>query len=211
MSPPGGRPTTVHGGPTTIHGGPTTVGPYTWNRMICISAARPQSKICELLTAFGGFWCDSTRDAADALLMVSCMTKAHRLEGFDYSTNSGYFITMCTHRRQAILTGECHDIADRELEDLPRRFDGVTLDCHVVMPDHAHAILIMIGCPSTLSIVVQAYKSITARKIRQRIQTERVWQRGFYDRVIRNEIELMTLRKYVEQNPILHAARGHHR
>jgi len=139
------------------------------------------------------------------------MTKAHRLEGFDYSTNGGYFITMCTHRRQAILTGECHDIADRELEDLSRRFDGVTLDCHVVMPDHAHAILIMIGTSSTLSIIVQAYKSITARKIRQRIQTERVWQRGFHDRIIRNEIELAVLRQYVEQHPMPHTARGGHR
>jgi putative transposase len=139
------------------------------------------------------------------------MTKAHRLEGYDYSTNGGYFITMCTHRRQAILTGECRDVADRELEDLPRRFDGVTLDCHVVMPDHAHAILIMNGCSSTLSIIVQAYKSITARKIRQRIQTERVWQRGFHDRIIRNEIQLAVLRKYIEQNPMPHAARGGHR
>ena len=140
------------------------------------------------------------------MLTVACMTKAHRLEGFDYSTNGAYFITMCTHRRQRILICECHDVADRELEDLPGRFHCVTLDCRVVMPDHVHAIVMMTGCSSTLSNIVQAYKSITARQIRQWIQTERVWQRGFHDRIIRNEIELAVLRKYIEQHPMPHAA-----
>jgi len=115
-------------------------------------------------------------------------TIAHRLRGFDYSSDGSYLVTICTHRRLPILTDDCHDL-DRELEHLAMRFAGVTVNCQIVMPDHVHAILMMVKSSSTLSEIVQAYKSISARQIRRRITAGRVWQRGFHDRVIRNDLE----------------------
>jgi REP element-mobilizing transposase RayT len=32
-----------------------------------------------------------------------------------------------------------------------------------------------------------------------------VWQRGYYERIIRNERELNSIRQYIQQNPIRHA------
>ena len=74
------------------------------------------------------------------------------------------------------------------------------------MPDHMHAIIQLIECRSTLSSIVQAYKSITAREIRCFARGP-VWQRGFYDRIVRDEMELAALREYVQHNAIVHAVR----
>ena len=135
---------------------------------------------------------------------------ARRLKGFNYSSNGGYFVTICTHRRQMLLAGECFDIANGELDALSRRFHGVTLHCGNVLPDHLHAIFILSECDATLSAIMQAYKSITTREIRKRIVIERVWQRGFHDRIIRDERDLAELTEYVRQNRFIHAARRSH-
>jgi putative transposase len=135
------------------------------------------------------------------------MRKTIRLRHFDYSSNGSYFITICNHRRRFLLTGPVLDIAQREFVALPDRFAGVLLDCHKFMPDHLHAIVQLSECFSTLSQIVQAYKSITAREIKQVVPCDRVWQRGFYDRIVR-EPELSALREYIEYNEIVHAVRG---
>jgi putative transposase len=144
-----------------------------------------------------------------SLLWRRRVAPAHRLERFDYSSNGGYFVTICTHRRQSLLTGESFDIASGELEALCGRFEGVGLDCRTLMPDHVHAIFTLTDCGAALSAIVQSYKSITARRIRERVVIERVWQRGFYDRIIRNEMELAALREYVQHNRLVHSARAH--
>jgi putative transposase len=133
--------------------------------------------------------------------------KMIRLQNFDYSANGAYFITICTDRRRGLLTGSGVDIARREFLALPDRFAGLTLDSRKFMPDHLHLILQLNDCGSTLSTIVQAYKSITTLAIKRRVTCGRVWQRGFYDRVIRDEVELAALREYIEHNDIVHAVR----
>ena len=131
-----------------------------------------------------------------------------RLKHFDYSSNGAYFLTVCTDRRCSLLIGSALEIAERELAALEDRFAGLSLDCHEFMPDHLHAIVQLSGCSSTLSSIVQAYKSITTREIQRLVQCDRVWQRSFYDRIVRDEVELAALREYVVHNSIVHAVRG---
>lgn len=134
--------------------------------------------------------------------------KALRLHHFDYSSNGAYFITICTHQRLRLFVGPALEAARDEWVHLPTRFSGLLLDSYSFMPDHIHAIVQLIGCPSTLSSIVQAYKSLAARGVKQVAACDRVWQRGFYDRVVRDEMELMALREYVHHNAIVHAVRG---
>jgi len=70
------------------------------------------------------------------------------------------------------------------------------------MPDHLHAIVALRGCTSTLSAIVQAYKSIATLEIKRTVRCGRVFQRGFYDRIVRDEVELAALREYVVHNAI---------
>jgi REP element-mobilizing transposase RayT len=101
---------------------------------------------------------------------------------------------------------------------------GVYLDDWTIMPDHFHAILIIdmdihrdmgtVGAhrcapaktlhrqPRTLGSVIAQFKATTTKCINDLRGTpgEKVWQRGYNDRVIRNEVELDKLREYIQNN-----------
>ena len=114
-------------------------------------------------------------------------------------------------------------------EELPKRFPTIGLDSFVVMPNHVHSILVLhqpVGVPladnrgdgdrattrvaPTLSDVVGAYKSITTVRYTSGVKAEgwqpyrgRLWQRNYYEHVIRNETELNRAREYLVGNPVL--------
>ena len=142
--------------------------------------------------------------------------KALRLRFLDYSTPGLYFITVCAHGRRRIL-GEIYNdqvvlraaglIVERQIEQLPERLAGVGLDSFVVMPNHVHALVQLherARQASPLRVVVGAFKSGSTRQINLLRGTPgaHVWQRGYYDHVIRDEADLMRAREYIETNPI---------
>ena len=116
---------------------------------------------------------------------------------------------------------------------LSSRFPTMELDAFVVMPNHVHGIVVLnlsVGVPlvgtqregngdrattrvaPTLGDVVGAYKSITTVRYTQGVKAdlwdpfrERLWQRNYYEHVIRNESELNRAREYVAGNPALWA------
>lgn len=57
--------------------------------------------------------------------------------------------------------------------------------------------------PGSLSAIVQNFKSISTRKMNAARDAPGmpVWQRGYYEHVVRNEAELMAIREYIEGNP----------
>ncbi len=58
--------------------------------------------------------------------------------------------------------------------------------------------------PRSLSAVIQNYKSVTCREINRvrKSQGKKLWQRSFYDHVIRNETELNNIREYIIYNTV---------
>lgn len=76
------------------------------------------------------------------------------------------------------------------------------------MPDHVHAILIITSTAGQigycLSDVMEVLKGSSARSINhvRGTQGSPVWQRGYYDRIIRNESELEKFRNYLQTNPL---------
>ena len=137
-----------------------------------------------------------------------------RLNGYDYSQENYYFVTICTENRRNIFglpenqtfSGR---IAEEELQQISKHFSGIRLDSFVVMPNHIHAIIV-IGCDKaeraspfpTLSIVIGSYKSGVSRRIHQQMPNMKVWQRSFYDHVIRNEADYLRIWQYMDENPI---------
>jgi REP element-mobilizing transposase RayT len=57
---------------------------------------------------------------------------------------------------------------------------------------------------SSLSAVVGSYKAASTRLINRQRGTagDPVWQRGFYEHVIRDEADLHRIRRYIEENPL---------
>jgi REP element-mobilizing transposase RayT len=103
----------------------------------------------------------------------------------------------------------------------------VRLDSFVVMPNHIHGVLVVEDNPrakhsrvanasplhrpppkgtpgGSISAIVQNFKATTTRRVHSLPTTKglRLWQRGFYDHVIRDETDLARIRVYIEDNPL---------
>jgi putative transposase len=144
--------------------------------------------------------------------------KRLRAPGYDYASPGTYWVTICVHHMERrfghVDDGEVHlndagTMVETAWINLPDRFPGMTLDAYVVMPNHLHGIVMIVGEPRvSLSEAIGAFKSITtvsyARGVRagQYPAFDRtLWQRGFEDRIVQTDRRLETLRAYVEGNP----------
>ena len=73
---------------------------------------------------------------------------------------------------------------------------------YVVMPDHLHW-LFQLGKRSSMSAVVGNAKSYSAKLLNERRATRsNTWQRGFFDRAIRREDDLVSIARYIVANPL---------
>ena len=140
--------------------------------------------------------------------------KLPRLSGFDYSSEHYYFVTICTKDKKCIF-GEPNELntlgklVESELLGISEHYDGIAIDKYVVMPNHVHAIII-IGCDGveraspfpTLSTVVGEYKSGVTRIIHEKYPGLEVWQKSFFDSIIRNDKAYLEICKYIDENPI---------
>ena len=156
-----------------------------------------------------------------------------RLKGYDYSQTGAYFITLCTHNREClfgdIIVGagskpahmalnECGEIVKRIWNDLPNHIVGIELNDFGIMPNHIHGIITIVGmgvkraglepAPTGqlgLSEIVRQLKTFSARRINENRGTPGVpvWQRNYYEHIIRNERSYADITSYIENNPVL--------
>ena len=138
--------------------------------------------------------------------------KPNRLPEFDYSQPGSYFVTTVILHRQNILgqivdgqmiLSESGQIVQKTWNDLPIHYPGICLDGFVVMPNHVHGLITIIDSKYPLTEIIRAFKSFSARAINQARggQGQPVWQRSFYDHIIRDEHELQKILDYIETNP----------
>ncbi len=137
---------------------------------------------------------------------------SHRLPSYDYRSSGAYFITICTQDRQRVLEiPAMHMALLKTWQTLPQRFSKVRLDEFVSMPDHIHGILWLDGTlkgSSALGRVVGAFKSLLTVAWRDHhkslgIQCQvHLWQRDYYEHVIRDEEDLHLTRQYILNNPL---------
>ena len=124
-----------------------------------------------------------------------------RLKDYDYSLPGMYFVTINTHGNAPILgriirgemkLSEAGIIAHSFWSDLPNHSHGLKLDTFIIMPNHLHGILFLTNESAnrkSLSEIIRGYKTWSARRINESRNTKgtQIWQRSFYDHVIRNE------------------------
>ncbi|GER87708.1 hypothetical protein KDW_18700 [Dictyobacter vulcani] len=138
--------------------------------------------------------------------------KPIRLKGYDYTSDAAYAITMRAKYHCYIL---CHPhlrhILETEWTNLAQRFPGVEPATFMVMPDHVHCMLIIHEeAKGTFSVsqVIGAYKSIVFKVWRTHIQETginlpmSIWQRRFYEHVVRDDSDFAAQTAYILNNPI---------
>jgi len=131
-----------------------------------------------------------------------------RLKNYDYTKEGTYFITICIKDRIELL-GQIKDlrhmelsqegkIVDKSINNLKEVYSNIELDEYVVMPNHIHMIVI-IKEKSNVSIsrIIQQLKWGVTRKIGYSI-----WQKLFYEHIIRNENEYLRIKEYIQNNVI---------
>jgi len=109
----------------------------------------------------------------------------------------------------------------RHWEEIPKHFENVELDEFIIMPNHFHGIIVLtepVGAihesplpmtqrqrrMMTLSKIIGRFKMRTAKEINLMNKTPGcpVWQRNYYEHVIRGEKDLENIRDYIRHNPL---------
>jgi putative transposase len=150
-----------------------------------------------------------------------------RLKDYNYAAPGAYFVTICAKDRLSLF-GDVIE-GDMRLSDYGRIVDEewkisakirreITSDAFVVMPNHIHGIILIeesnVGATGgspvrsgprqhSLASFLSGFKSATTKRINDLRQTSgvSVWQRNYYEHVIRNEDALHRIREYITNNP----------
>ena len=192
-----------------------------------------------------------------------------RLQGYDYTQPGAYFITICTWQRECLFGdingGEMSlnrlgEVVLHAWQDLPHHYSHLELGGFCVMPNHVHAIMVLVeddpgrggsvssgvsspslatyddlrlpdqaktrpraapaltegrGIASNSDVgytpirhglpeIVRAFKSFSARRLNLLRHTLGipVWQRNYYEHIIRDDCEHDRIRSYIESNPL---------
>lgn len=134
--------------------------------------------------------------------------KKIRLENYDYSKENMYFITICIKNRVELLgkiTGKEiieltkeGNIAKENINKLEELYDNIIIDEYIIMPNHIHILLLITNRKEvTISKIIKHYKANISREL-----TYSIWQKLFYDHIIRNEKEYLKIKEYIKNNII---------
>jgi len=161
-----------------------------------------------------------------------------RLKGYDYSQAGLYFITICTQNRaclfgrienRVMILNEYGQIAYNEWMKTTEIRNNVELCDFVVMPNHIHGIIRLLGrgeshspdnsneshsphnmgvcdtplrSPSqTIGAIVRGYKSSVTKQLGLLGFNEKIWQRNYHECIIRDERSFKNISEYIINNP----------
>ena len=151
--------------------------------------------------------------------------KTMRLPGWNYSQNSAYFLTICAKNRKPIFS----EIVGRGILDAPKvrlyqygewvwqsieflceKNAGVQLHNWVIMPNHVHLLLSICdesqmccgasGMPRPTNAVIPKYVSSLKRFTNRKACID-LWQAGYYDHIIRDDVDFIQRWRYIDNNP----------
>lgn len=168
-----------------------------------------------------------------------------RLKGYDYAQAGAYFVTICTQNRECLFG----DVVDGEMRsndagcmiqkwwhESAEKFKNIELDEFVIMPNHFHGIIMIVGAAlcgrpeinaqppttgyttgtgqpqrvaPTLGNIIDWFKTMTTNEYIRNVRQEnwppfngKLWQRNYYEHIIRSEKEMNRIREYIIENPM---------
>lgn len=160
-----------------------------------------------------------------------------RLSGYDYTQARAYFVTIVVQGRDclfgdivggAMVLNDAGCMVESIFDEMVDHYPGVQTDARVVMPNHFHGIVILVGAAPrgrpgagnplegqprgvaptmSLADVVHRFKTLTTKRYADGVKLAgwppfhgRLWQRNYYDHIIRDNDSLNRLREYIETN-----------
>jgi len=127
--------------------------------------------------------------------------RPRRLDGFDYLGPQRYFLTICTfERRRHFTDGAVVTLVYDQFLRTGTAFEFAIL-AYCFMPDHLHVLAEATGENSRLQPFAALAKQRAAFVTRSLLRA-RLWQKGYFERVLRNEDDTFNVARYVVQNPV---------
>ncbi len=152
-----------------------------------------------------------------------------RLTDYDYTLAGAYFVTVCGYARQSmfgaitdgvVCLNACGRVIREEWERTAIVRPNIDLDAFVIMPNHIHGTIVITHSveinparatrwvaptlpANSLGAIIGQFKSPVTKRI-QRLPdapTHPIWQRNYYEHIIRNAQSLDQIRAYIENNP----------
>jgi len=132
-----------------------------------------------------------------------------RLQHYDYHANGYYFITICCLDKQPLLgtlhQGEIHVSLDgqhllEEMLSLERTLRGISVYDYVIMPNHFHLVVEIQREEGETGMGVSGFVRLLKGNVTKR-SGRSLWQRGYYEHVIRQDESLQEIVQYMKNNP----------
>jgi putative transposase len=134
-----------------------------------------------------------------------------------YSFGGTYFITQVTYQREPWLCSDIGRKALREAIEHTRNKYPFIIDAFVLLPDHFHALLTLPDGESDFSVRLRLIKTYVSKYYRQELEIDRsislsrqkrgesnLWQRRFWEHLIRDEQDFANHCDYIHYNPTRH-------
>ena len=146
-----------------------------------------------------------------------------RIKGYDYSKEGLYFITICTQNRRNILSKikneKCRgkapslpnntligNVIEKTIKYINAKYYNIDIEKYIIMPNHIHIIINIKGKDGALPLqdIIRIFKTYTTMKYYKiyNVKEVKLWQRNYYEHVIRNEKEYWQICEYIENNPL---------
>jgi REP element-mobilizing transposase RayT len=129
--------------------------------------------------------------------------KRLRLTGHDYAAPGyAYSLTICARRGTHPFGGQ--ELAAQAVVALRsmQSFTGVRIIGYCIMPDHVHVVCWLPENAASIPSFVRRFKSLVSRAARELGQVGSLWQRSYYDHVIRRSEDVRQVCAYVIANPV---------
>ena len=137
---------------------------------------------------------------------------------YDYNSSGVYFITICTKQKSKILSdvsvgatigrlstirlSQIGTIVEKSINNIPLIYPMVNIDNYVIMPNHVHLLLSIVGdswrpvVAPTISRVINQLKGYVTKTV-----GKAVWQKSFYEHIVRNNNDYKNIWEYIDNNP----------
>jgi len=155
-------------------------------------------------------------------MMKTKKRRSIRLKGYDYAKEGAYFITICVQGRKCLFgkivenemaLTSAGEMVVKAWREISAKYNGVETDQFICMPNHIHGIIMLKPNEGQTNLrlfdVLQRFKSWTTTQYRKGVQNHnwprfdaRLWQRNYYEHIIRDEDELNQIREYISCNPV---------
>ena len=145
--------------------------------------------------------------------------KELRIKEYDYSQEGYYFITICTNNRENILSKIVYNeirneakiqlteegrIIEKRIKVTNEKDKNIFINSYVIMPNHVHMIIENNGssrAPTPTNSVIPKFVS-GFKRLTNKEYEKNIWQRNYYEHIVRNEKEYYEIQEYIELNPL---------